>query len=136
MSVERSCALCRQSKPVTEFTRRTGKSTYQSRCKLCAARVVREARKSNPERRALVERQSKLRRVYGMTPERYDELLKSQDGKCALCGRTEVTRRLSIDHDHKTGVVRGLLCPPCNRALGTLGDGEGTIERLRKYLKE
>jgi len=49
--------------------------------------------------------------------ETYDRLLAEQGGVCAICGNPPKTRRLSIDHDHKTGAVRGLLCFQCNRAL-------------------
>lgn len=47
----------------------------------------------------------------------YDELLEAQGGVCAICGRPPKTRRLHLDHDHKTMRVRGLLCHRCNRAL-------------------
>lgn len=47
----------------------------------------------------------------------YDRLLTKQNGVCAICGRPPKTRKLHIDHDHKTGRIRGLLCVRCNRAL-------------------
>jgi len=47
----------------------------------------------------------------------YEELLASQGGVCAICGSSPKTKRLNIDHDHKTMEVRGLLCHKCNRAL-------------------
>jgi len=47
----------------------------------------------------------------------YDELLAQQNGVCAICGHPPKTKRLNIDHDHKTMEVRGLLCHKCNRAL-------------------
>lgn len=54
-----------------------------------------------------------------MTPELYDARLESQGGGCAICAATPKTRRLDTDHDHRTGVVRGLLCHRCNRGLPT-----------------
>ena len=50
----------------------------------------------------------------------YDKLYKIQNGKCAICGRhqSNFKNALSVDHDHKTGIVRGLLCVSCNRTLG------------------
>jgi Recombination endonuclease VII len=51
--------------------------------------------------------------------ELYDRLLAEQGGVCAICGATPKTRRLHIDHDHKTGRVRGLLCHRCNGNLPT-----------------
>ena len=53
----------------------------------------------------------------GVTPADYDRLLAAQGGHCALCPNTPKTRRLHVDHDHRTGAVRGLLCYRCNRAL-------------------
>ena len=53
----------------------------------------------------------------GVTPADYDRLLAAQGGHCALCPNTPKSRRLHVDHDHRTGAVRGLLCYRCNRAL-------------------
>ena len=57
------------------------------------------------------------RKQLGVTVEQYDALLAAQGGGCAICGNPPKTRRLHVDHDHKTGRVRGLLCHRCNRAL-------------------
>ena len=53
----------------------------------------------------------------GLPLAEYDALLAAQGGGCAICGNAPKTRRLHVDHDHKTGKVRGLLCHRCNRAL-------------------
>jgi Recombination endonuclease VII len=53
----------------------------------------------------------------GITDADYEALLAAQGGGCAICGNPPKTRRLHVDHDHKTGKVRGLLCHRCNRAL-------------------
>jgi hypothetical protein len=53
----------------------------------------------------------------GITDARYFELLDGQGGVCGICGTTPKTRRLHVDHDHRTGAIRGLLCHRCNRAL-------------------
>jgi Autographiviridae endonuclease VII len=55
----------------------------------------------------------------GVTDDEYALLLEVQGGGCAICGAKPKTRRLHVDHDHKTGKVRGLLCHRCNRALPT-----------------
>lgn len=55
----------------------------------------------------------------GVTDAEYARLLGAQDGHCAICQATPRTRRLHVDHDHRTGEVRGLLCHRCNRALPT-----------------
>lgn len=69
-------------------------------------------------------RDSELRRRYGVSAADYDSLFKAQCGRCAICGeRPTGKRRLAVDHDHRTGVVRGLLCAPCNTALGVVESG-------------
>ena len=56
-------------------------------------------------------------KALGITDADYQLLLAAQGGHCALCPNTPKTRRLHVDHDHRTGKVRGLLCHRCNRAL-------------------
>lgn len=77
-------------------------------------------------------RAGNLRRKYGLTPDQYDALSRHQGGACAICGRVPKPGqvRLNVDHDHKTGLVRGLLCGNCNqRVVGNL-----TVERMRAAL--
>lgn len=62
-------------------------------------------------------RESRYKRLYDISVEEYDMLLDWQGGVCALCDRPPKTVRLSVDHDHKTGETRGLLCVRCNRML-------------------
>ncbi len=64
----------------------------------------------------------------------YDKCFEEQEGKCAICRQPEpMNRRLSLDHDHQTGQLRGLLCCMCNLALGNF---EKYPEQLQKYLKD
>ncbi len=70
---------------------------------------------------------------YGMTPEEYSSLLEVQKGGCAVCGK-KCTRRLAVDHDHETGRVRGLLCMPCNTAIGSLRDSPALVAKAVVYL--
>lgn len=75
--------------------------------------------------------------TYGITAEEYQAILDYQGGRCAICQRaTGATKRLSVDHDHKTGAVRGLLCTPCNRdVLGHLRDDPAALRRGADYLE-
>jgi len=72
---------------------------------------------------------------FGITPEEYDGLLAAQAGVCAICGGDNGSKRLAVDHDHDTGVIRGLLCNQCNRGLGLLGDSAESIRRVLDYLE-
>lgn len=79
----------------------------------------------------------RLKAKYGITVEDYEQMLEEQQGVCAICrcapsGRF---RRLSVDHDHKTGKVRGLLCDPCNRILGMVQDRVEHLDSFVAYLE-
>lgn len=83
----------------------------------------------------------KLKSLYGITLEQYRALEIQQQGECRICGNpeTEVTngksQRLSVDHDHVTGMVRGLICRNCNRGMGTLNDDPVYLRRCAEYLE-
>jgi hypothetical protein len=78
-----------------------------------------------------------LEKRYGITSETYWELYAYQDGRCYICRwATGKSRRLTVDHDHKTGLVRGLLCRPCNTFLGVIRDCIEAAERVVAYLKD
>ncbi|MFF1540455.1 endonuclease VII domain-containing protein [Microbacterium sp. NPDC058269] len=79
-----------------------------------------------------------LRKNYGITHEEYDRMLDEQDGRCGGCGKTTDEndgRLFAVDHDHATGSVRGLLCSPCNLALGNARDSATTLRSLIAYLE-
>ena len=68
---------------------------------------------------------------YGITPEEYLEMVAAQDGRCKICQNAD---KLVVDHCHKTGRVRGLLCHGCNVALGFLRDDPERAVRAGSYL--
>lgn len=67
----------------------------------------------------------------------YENMFNEQEGKCAICKRhqSEFKKRLVVDHNHKTGKIRGLLCSPCNRMLGQVGDSFTILRNAIEYLK-
>lgn len=87
-----------------------------------------------------------LLRRYGITEEEYQDILKKQKSKCAICGsgkpipskhsKDGSPQRLAIDHCHKTGKVRGLLCFSCNRGLGYLKDSPKLLNKAIDYLEK
>jgi hypothetical protein len=88
---------------------------------------------NHPEREKEYSRRKLLKNKYGLTVEEYDKMLIAQGGKC-ICGRNH-KNRLHVDHNHKNGEIRGLLCYRCNYALGLLGDDPQNLEKLANYLR-
>lgn len=100
---------------------------------------VRAYREANLERLQLAE----IERKYGLARGQYQRLFESQGGVCAICRRAETfdrkgyrRARLSVDHDHATGLVRGLLCMDCNRAIGLFRDDIDVLEGAIAYLQD
>jgi len=75
-----------------------------------------------------------LRKKFNMTLEEYELLLEKQNGVCALCGNPPVGRHLSVDHNHITGKIRGLLCVRCNQMISVFDDFNIGFEKIGNYL--
>lgn len=92
-------------------------------------------------------RNSKLIKKYGISIHEYNALLERQGGVCALCGQPEIKMQsrglgmkptpdsLHVDHDHRTGKVRGLLCYRCNTGIGKLLDNPDLLRKAADYLE-
>ncbi len=79
-----------------------------------------------------------IERKYGITRAQWDAMREAQNGVCAICrvpGRTGRHSKLVVDHCHETGRIRGLLCGPCNVALGIFGDTTEALERVLRYVR-
>ena len=121
----RTKAACKDCKSTTRALTKPG-----PRCATCWRAV-------SKERKDTVHGQY-IEKTYGITAEEYEALYRAQGGKCAICRRaTGAVRRLAVDHDHKTGEVRGLLCKPCNRyGLGMFARDDATVfDRAAAYLR-
>lgn len=95
---------------------------------------ARENYRKNPERKKAADRKSYLKVLYNLTLVEYDKMFKAQHGVCILCGKPPVNKKLGVDHDHKTGEVRGLLCVYCNTMLGHIEKNPKLISNIIKYL--
>lgn len=139
----RTCKICNQSKPLMEFyqTVRNGSPYgYHGKCKSCY--VKKQQENYDP----IKKRDENLKRVYGIGIEEYNTLLEKQNNRCAICESTDPKGRKSgrgggvdvfyVDHDHKTGNVRGLLCNICNRTMGYVGENSNVLEEMIKYLQK
>ncbi len=91
----------------------------------------------NREKVLLYKKKHNLEKNHGLSWETYEVILKSQNNACAICEkRNQPKRRFAVDHDHKTGRVRGLLCDKCNLGLGHFGDDISLFKQVIFYLKK
>lgn len=137
------CSLCRETKPVTDFYpySRGSKLEYRSGCKPCL-RSKRRTYYKIVEGKDVPYAQL-LKREYGMTLDQYNELLRKQANRCAVCRRPEtivqkqtgVPQRLAVDHDHVTGEIRGLLCHRCNMLVWAMEDNHTTLAAIEAYIE-
>lgn len=90
----------------------------------------------SPDERWRERRDHGLRFKFGITLADYEAMSEAQGGVCAICKKPpqKHRRHLDVDHDHKTGRVRGLLCSPCNRAIGYFRDDPELMRAAAAYL--
>lgn len=153
----KECTRCGETKPLDQFFPLYGKQkeigarngrTHRSYCKKCNGKEGRDYKRNNPDARkrySSYRRKMTIRQKYGLTEERYFEILHDQGGGCAIC-RTAEGRKLkklsktkfnfAVDHDHDSGKTRGLLCDTCNRALGMFGDSPENLRSAIVYLEK
>jgi uncharacterized protein YbaR (Trm112 family) len=146
----KNCPKCKKDLNVSFFNKSNRRDGYQTYCRECHNQIQRDKYLNDPmakikrqiragrrkERDPLVQRRSELKRLYGITLEDYVEMFDSQNGVCAICFKECKTKNsLSVDHDHTTGKVRGLLCNACNRAIGMLGDSPEILRKAADYLE-
>ena len=96
--------------------------------------AARRWRERYPDRYAAM--RAAERNAYGLTEDDIDRMYADQEGRCGICGVIESDRRHAIDHDHATGVVRGLLCRKCNMAIGLFGDSPDTLRSALAYMEK
>ena len=93
-------------------------------------------KEANRDRMAYLRLRSHLRRVFGISVEQYNDMLIKQSNLCAICRRPPPNgRRFEVDHDHKTGIIRGLLCGNCNRGIGLLSESPLVLRLAAAYLE-
>lgn len=105
---------------------RVRKQQYYQKNKERIKQVVRSYVKNNPEKRKIQVKKSAIKMRYGIVYEDYLSMHREQEYKCKLCERhaSEFKKGLVVDHDHKTGKVRALLCVTCNSQLHVLENKE------------
>jgi hypothetical protein len=120
------CPKCKSTKSTKLFSRdKQRPDGYAGHCRACK----KEYRKNRDQKS--YGRAWNLKRKYNLTVEQHAVMVEAQAARCASCGEK---RSLVVDHCHKTGVVRALLCCQCNRALGFLYDSPAKILALHAYI--
>lgn len=137
----RICKKCLEYKPWSEFSQKnqTGRPKgYQPRCKPCAL----EDTKAWRESKSIDElKDFYLQRTYGVTLQWYQDTLALQHNQCPICAKPFIFQgKLGpdspvVDHDHKDGRVRGIICNECNRGLGYFRDNIKALRTAAKYIE-
>ena len=137
--MKKPCSKCKEVKLLSEFNKNKNlKYGVQSQCRDCTKQW-----RPTPEKREQYNKRTRewnRKKSSGFTPEDFDNKLKEQDYKCAICGTEDPgATNWHADHDHKTGQKRGVLCHKCNTGLGLLKDDINVlcsaIEYLNHYTK-
>jgi hypothetical protein len=147
----KTCNKCKKEKSLSEyFNDKAATDGKYSICKECKQQSTYKWRANNKEkynngakdwRRNNPEKEygHEIKRRYGCTLEMYNNMLVQQDGACAICRKLHDPAikkgRLSVDHCHKTGKIRALLCGACNSALGYLKDDVELMLKAIEYIK-
>ena len=155
----KACSKCGRVLPLSAFSKCSQhKSGYKSRCKECSkedSKLYYKAHKVeiihrttqwyqehrteyNAYRRTYDPWKSR-KKLYGIDKETLHKMYEEQDHKCAICGRTLTLcgkggDAVHVDHDHKTGKVRKLLCQRCNMALGLFSDNPDLLKKASEYI--
>lgn len=135
--VKGRCKSCYMREYMREYNK-----TPQAREQRNARRATEAGRQQRREyyeshRAAHINRMLKVTlKRWGLTILDYERMLHDQNGGCAICGANPTTMkmRLAVDHDHKTGKIRGLLCASCNRGIGLLKEQPDVLRAAAQYL--
>jgi len=156
MKQGKRCTKCKKFKVLSEFCKNVhAKDKHNFRCKTCCSEQqkvfnrkhpkyqqgqVQKWNKNNPEKRHKHQLRCHYKRMYNLSLEDLNEMFLNQNNKCAICGidQKDLKKRkgLAVDHNHKTGKIRALLCGKCNRALGGFNDDIILLEKAILYLKK
>lgn len=135
----KTCSKCKKILPMRLFFSKdisqSGGLSYK--CKSCVKKKNAIYYEKNRTHLVSNWRKNELMRKYNLTIADYEITLAKQNGKCAICLSSEHKGRghFYVDHDHSTGKLRGLLCNPCNIALGMFRDSIETLQAAVRYLE-
>ena len=137
------CPDCCQIKRFQDFHNdqrsKSGKSSY---CKECMQKKNLLWLNKNKQKYLIYQQNHKFQTRYNISLNDFNKLFQKQNGVCAICGKPELStnckgkiRNLSVDHNHKTGQVRGLLCGNCNTGFGSFQENISILKSAIKYAR-
>lgn len=130
---EYKCSKCKNILPINMFSKSINAiKGHYSHCKNCRAKVHKDYQKTEKSKKA------KLKKLYGLTPENFYNMVKSQNGFCKICDNVLNPQigDICVDHCHITGFVRGILCRRCNTGLGMFKDNIKSLKNAIIYLEK
>lgn len=134
------CTTCKEYLPVTLFSPNPDKARgYQYTCNPCRKDARKEKDHLNGPDSKHYRKFKHLSVKYGLSKEGYMEMLKEQAHRCRICGLDEVDMldtKLHVDHNHSTGLIRGLLCRACNHGVGNFKDSPELLAKAIDYLEK
>lgn len=148
-NIVKICFKCSTRKPLDQFYyHAANKDKLLNKCKECTVKDTTEWGRKNKQKRCTYGKSNyrknrdgyirdwRLKKDYNISLDEYNKIFESQKGKCFICDLHQALMKykLCVDHDHKTGKVRGLLCRKCNSALGLFSDSKNKLMRAISYL--
>lgn len=136
----KECNRCKEIKLISDFgiASKKGYVWIKGTCNKCNLGIDKEYRKGHRRKDGvsirLARRERTLRKLYGLSMLDYEKMVDSQAGTCAICHEENKGKNLRVDHDHETGVVRGLLCDRCNKAIGQFEDNPVLLRSAIDYI--
>jgi hypothetical protein len=135
----KACSLCKEPKPASHFSKHsTGTLGVHAYCKPCFNAYKVQRRKTGvwQNREKKYNDRHNIEKLYDVSIAEYREMVRKADGVCEICGGLPKGKgRLSIDHCHTTGRIRGVLCGPCNSVLGMAQESEDILNKAVSYLR-
>ena len=142
-NVSTYCCRHGQFYKIPSLIKRVTKTEEEKKISKIRANAKWSTKPGNKEKRSQLIRNWKLENRFGITLEEYNKRLLTQNGVCEICGNFETElsnagkiKNLSVDHNHSTNKVRGLLCSNCNVALGLMKEDELRLQRMIDYIRK
>ena len=137
------CTKCGIEKEINKFhPKPSGKFGVMAECKICRNIYTKKYSENHKKEKSEYMKEWFLNKRYGITKAIYNQMLEAQNYLCAICGKPETSfdkkhktaRLLSVDHNHKSGKIRALLCTRCNHTLGRINEDINLLQNIINYI--